>query len=111
MPISFLSILRWPYPWRERWIADFQIPHSRLRRRFRKRPTGSFDDGFDLIFQLGYSHSDVLGESVSKLGESLHFALKQLVVLHDDLNKFTCVDVWIARVLHVLNDLYGNMGG
>ena len=65
----------------------------------------------NLWLQIWGSRTPFSGQDVTELCECVRFALELLVLAHDELNEFTRVDLRIATLLHVDEDLTWDVHG
>lgn len=72
--------------------------------------TRRLKDLYHIISQLRIRLYHVLREDVSKGAEALHLAAHELVPAADELDEFTSVDVWVAAVFDVVDELGRDRG-
>lgn len=73
-------------------------------------PTRRFEDLDDIVSQLRIRLCHILGENVSKGAEALHLAAHELITATNEFDKLSRVDVWVAAVFDVVDEL-GRDGG
>lgn len=74
-----------------------------------KLASRSFNNILDVLFDVRNADSHLRGKNVAEAGVRFAASFLLLVVAHDQLDKFSGVDVRISRALDVLNDLLGQM--
>lgn len=72
--------------------------------------TRCFENALNILTNVRNAVNHGIAQDVSKLSISIGSTFLLLIIPHDQLDKLSRVDVRIARILYVLNDLQWEMG-